>query len=72
MTETPIEPYEVTVATPVAPIFNFNLKIDISAISQRELMVQLFNIYNVYNSEHMPPNAAHDSAEHSWHAEFTE
>ena len=74
MTETPIEPYEVTLATPVVPeatTFPFNLKIDVSAVTQRELLVQLFNIYNLYNSAGAPPNAAHDSAEHSWHVEYT-
>lgn len=74
MTETPIEPYEVTLATPVAsetPTFPFNLKISVSAVTQRELLVQLFNIYNLYNNADAPPNAAHDSTEHSWNVEYT-
>lgn len=67
MTETPIEPYEVGPSV----TFPCNIKITIGASSTRELLVQLLDVYNLYSSNNTPAMAAHDSAEHSWVAEFS-
>lgn len=70
-TETTVDIPLTTVPPEALAPFPYHIQIDVKATNPRELMVELFNIYQMYNSVNNPPMAAHDSAEHSWVVQYT-
>ena len=59
---------------PETPNFQHTIKIDIGATSQRELMEQLFRIFQMHNRASGPDNplqTAQTSADYTWTVEAT-